>query len=158
MKLWMYIMESLGIIGLVGLISYITWTKMALGAALSLLGAFFPELHIKEGGKGEGTIDIGKVKVVFRGGLRFVVVIAGLVLIVGAVLDGHQGYKQNQIENEIKTVEKFDALMLEAQREAKENDNRTTTSTGDDIDKIINKIRMKIELREKNLREQIKED
>ncbi len=96
-KVIIYILELIGIGGLIGLMAYISWTKMALGASLSLLGAFFPELQAKEESPGQGTINAGKVKVVFRGGLRFVVVVSGMILIVGAVLDGHDSYKQKKV-------------------------------------------------------------
>ena len=95
-----YLCELVGVGGLIGLVAYISWTKMALGSALSLLGAFFPELHMKREGTGEGKIDAGNIKVVFRGGLRFVVVVAGLVLIVGAVLDGHEGFQDKLLTHE----------------------------------------------------------
>jgi len=149
-----YLLELLGIGGLVGLLAYITWTKMALGSALSLLGAFFPELHAKESEQGEGTIDAGKVKVVFRGGLRFVVVISGLVLIVGAVLDGHEKYKEEKARDEISRLNNYDSILTDFEKSSDTNGK----VRDEEIRAIIMYIINQNERRERELKKVIKDE
>lgn len=97
MKLIDFIFELVGLGGLVLVISYITWTKMLLGSVITLVGAFFPEMRSKEKQHGEGEINAGNFRVVFSGGLRFAVVIAGIILIIGSVVDGFQGAAKENI-------------------------------------------------------------
>lgn len=132
-KAILYLMELVGVGGLLGLLGFITWTKMGLGAALSLLGAFFPELHVKNNEQGEGKIDAGKVSVVFRGGLRFVVVVAGLVLIVGSVLDGHEGFKEAQAKELDAKVNLYENLLTKI----KPQDNEPDKNSQEEVRKII---------------------
>ena len=95
-RLLTHILELLGIGGLVWLLAFIPWTKMALGGALALLGAFFPTIteHSRTSVE-QGHITWSKLLIKFRGTVRFAVVVAGIVLIVGAVLDGYEGRERN---------------------------------------------------------------
>lgn len=89
----LYMMELLGLIGMIGIMSYIAWTKMLLGAALSMVGAFFPRIQGHDAtDRGSGKINMHKIAISMVGGVRVLVVIGGIILIVGAVLDGHTGY------------------------------------------------------------------
>lgn len=69
----------------------VSWTKMTFGGLLALFGAFFPKNQEENNEKGEAKISSGKISIALKGGVRFAVVIAGLVLIVGAVYDGVKG-------------------------------------------------------------------
>ncbi|MGL6313088.1 hypothetical protein [Vibrio sp. WXL103] len=108
-----YIIEVLGLVSAVGLISYISWTKMILGSALALLGAFFPEINRKTEEEGQAQVQVGKINVSFRGGLRFAVVVAGIILIVGSLGDGVDNMVDDRIESfkssETTNRDKFDA-------------------------------------------------
>lgn len=87
-----FLLELVGLGALMSLLAFVTWTKMALGAILALAGAYFPTLRKREDVPGSAQINLQKIAVQLRGGARFAVVIAGLVLIIGAMLDGHEGY------------------------------------------------------------------
>jgi hypothetical protein len=69
----------------------VSWTKMTFGGLLALLGALFPKNQEEKNDEGEAKISSGKISIALKGGARFAVVIAGLVLIVGAVYDGVKG-------------------------------------------------------------------
>lgn len=96
----MYLLELIGVGGIVGLMAFIPWTKMALGGALTFLGAFFPSLKDeRQATTGDGQLTWQKIILKFRGGIRFGVVMGGVVLLVGAVLEGHEGFtKKKEIE------------------------------------------------------------
>jgi hypothetical protein len=60
---------------------------------LSIVGAFFPQvrgLNRPQKDAGEGSATFGNISVVVRGGARFAVVVAGILLIVGGILKGVQ--------------------------------------------------------------------
>jgi hypothetical protein len=102
-----FLLELLGVAGLVSLLAYITWTKMALGAVLTLLGAFFPSLKdARQKLAGEGQVSWRGFLLKINGGIRFLVVIGGIILLIGAVLDGHEGYvKESRFLAEKSAVE-----------------------------------------------------
>jgi hypothetical protein len=112
-QIWLYILELLGLLGILGIIAFISWTKMLLGAALTAIGAFFPQLNLRSPEKGEGRIESHRFKVILKGTLRFGVVFAGLVLVVGAVLDGHTGLQKfnSDIKNPDIETKKTDAAL-----------------------------------------------
>jgi uridylate kinase len=91
-----YFCELLGLGSLLLIIKFIPFSKSVMGVVLSLTGAFFPELNKGKKERGEGTIDAGKIKVILKGGVRFAVVMGGLVLIVGAVLEGYGDYQKKK--------------------------------------------------------------
>jgi hypothetical protein len=93
-QIWLYILELLGLLGILSIIAFISWTKMLLGAALTAIWAFFPQLKSRSSEKGEGRIESHNFKATLKGTLRFGVIFAGLVLVVGAVLDGHTGLQK----------------------------------------------------------------
>ena len=71
-RIVLYLLELIGLGGLLVFITFIKWTNVALGAVLSIVGAFFPQvrrLRTQAGeGAGEGSTTFGKVSVVVRGG------------------------------------------------------------------------------------------
>jgi hypothetical protein len=92
-RVLLYLLELIGVGGIIGLMAFIPWTKMALGGALAFLGAFFPSLKdARQSQSGDGQLTWRKVAVKFSGGVRFAVVMGGIVLLVGAVLEGHDGF------------------------------------------------------------------
>lgn len=96
-KALLYLLELLGVAGIVGLIAFIPWTKMALGATLSFLGAFFPTIKAANP-QGEGEVSLKNFVARFSGGIRVGVVLGGVILIVGALLDGYEEKERNDKE------------------------------------------------------------
>jgi hypothetical protein len=91
-----YLLELGGVGGIVSLIAFIPWTKFALGSALAVVGAFFPQLNASRNlEKGSAQITAWNMLIKLSGSLRFAVVIAGLLILIGAISDGHEGYLQN---------------------------------------------------------------
>jgi hypothetical protein len=97
-----FILELAGLGGLIALLAYVTWTKIVFGGVLALIGAFFPavRVHSKKTAPDPetGNIRIGSrgFSVAARGTLRALVVLAGIVVITGAVLDGAREERQNR--------------------------------------------------------------
>lgn len=83
----MYLLNLLGVSGIVGLIAFIPFSKMVLGVIVIFLGAFFPIPNGQNNG-GEIIIRLKKLILKFRGGIRLLVVTAGIILVVGAMADG----------------------------------------------------------------------
>ncbi len=94
------ILELLGLFGIVGILAFVSWTKMLLGALMTTIGAFFPNFRRGESDHGHGTISVWGMKAALRGSLRFGVVFGGIVLIIGAILDGHTGWKKAHEQEE----------------------------------------------------------
>jgi hypothetical protein len=78
----------------IGTISFIPWTKMTLGAALTVIGAFFPTKN-QGNDRGEATITMFGSKITIRGAARFGVIVGGILLILGSIFDGYNGYTKN---------------------------------------------------------------
>jgi hypothetical protein len=92
-----YLLELIGLFGLIGIVAFISWTKMILGAVLSLVGAFFPRVGGRDSAdRGSGEINIQQIAIRMIGGVRVLVVIGGIILIVGSILDGHEGYVRDR--------------------------------------------------------------
>jgi hypothetical protein len=91
MKVLQYLLEIWGLGAIMALMVYLPWTKLALGGVLTVLGAFFPDLRGRKNLQ-EGTAQVRFANVLLNvsGGLRYAVVIAGIVVLIGAVADGHQ--------------------------------------------------------------------
>ncbi len=66
----------------------VSWTKIMLGGFLCLIGAFFPRGKVDQEKEGKAKISFGKLSFELRGGVRFAVVIAGIILIFVSVYDG----------------------------------------------------------------------
>ncbi len=98
-RILMYLLELVGVAGIVGLLVFIPWTKMALGAALTFLGAFFPTVRPTQT-SGGGEVRWHRVLARFSGGIRVGVVLGGLVLLIGAVLAGVDGKRTADDEKE----------------------------------------------------------
>jgi hypothetical protein len=69
MRGFIYFLELLGIAGITGLLAFIPWTKMALGAVLAFLGASYPTLRVVPT-EGQGEIQWKHVIAKFSGGLE----------------------------------------------------------------------------------------
>lgn len=88
-KLLLYLSE-LGATGFFVLsFAFISWTKVALGAALVVVGAFFPH-STSDKASGSGAIKIAGIFITLRGSLRVGVVIAGLALIVDEGIEANE--------------------------------------------------------------------
>jgi hypothetical protein len=71
---------------ILAILSYLSWTKMTLGAALAVIGAFFPEKG-KKGADGSASIRLFGAVITIAGAARFAVTIGGIILIIGSVFD-----------------------------------------------------------------------
>ena len=87
MRIVFYLLEMIGVVGIVGLLAFIPLTKVALGAALACIGAFFPTIRPVQV-TGDGEVRVSRFRARFRGGVRIGVILGGLILLVGAVLTG----------------------------------------------------------------------
>jgi hypothetical protein len=90
MKTLLFAMELIGFLGVFLSFSILTWTKLTLGGALSFLGVFFPSRagDGNENKDNKAAIRLGPIAVDFQGGLRFALVVAGIVLLIGGVNQG----------------------------------------------------------------------
>lgn len=101
-----------------GAISFMSWTKMTLGAALSVIGAFFPanKRNKNNNTNGIGAIKILGAEVTFSGAARYAVIVGGILLILGSIFDGASLYASNKTEfsertlNDIPTTKDLDKL------------------------------------------------
>jgi len=111
-------LEWLGLAGLAGLAAFIPWTKLGLGAAFTMLAAFFPNAQQSQRPAVEtsesetsGSNKMKSTRSVARDALRLGLVVVGITFIVGAVSDGHQNYvmdsKINQPLNEAKAASRL---------------------------------------------------
>ena len=95
-----WLLEMIGLGGLVLLLSYIKWVHLIFGGVLALLGAFFPAVRVPSRRSvikpetGDVQIKFDRVAVVARGTLRALVVIAGIVVIVGSIVEGYKSHEQ----------------------------------------------------------------
>jgi hypothetical protein len=87
-------LELIGLGGLITLLVFVKWTNVILGSVLSLIGAFFPQLRSNRAGAGEAKTTFGKISVAFQGSLRYGVVIAGIILIIGGIVSGFQDWQR----------------------------------------------------------------
>lgn len=92
-KALLFLMTEFGFLTvIVGIISGITWTKMTLGAALSVIGAFFPSHNRENPEGGHASITLFGNHVTFKGAARFAVIVSGILLILGALFDSVSVY------------------------------------------------------------------
>ncbi|MEH2517180.1 hypothetical protein V1279_002753 [Bradyrhizobium sp. AZCC 1610] len=86
--------DAIGILGLLFAVPLITWTKMTLGSVLTIAGAYFNPLRNAANPRGgEATIKLGKFEITLSGGLRFVVVVAGLILVIASAIESVEPVK-----------------------------------------------------------------
>jgi hypothetical protein len=87
---WAYLIDLVSLTGFVGAIGFIPWTKMALGGALTVLGAFYPNRkEPRQPQEGSGHLEFFGVSISLKGGIRFAVVFAGILLVAGSVVEGY---------------------------------------------------------------------
>jgi hypothetical protein len=86
-----WLLELLGLGGVLAAVAYISWTKMTLGCAIALIGAFFPKTR-SDGAKGSGELHTKGTRAVFKGSLRVGLVLAGIVLLIGSLADSEDRY------------------------------------------------------------------
>jgi hypothetical protein len=88
------IFEFVGLSGIIGMLAFITWTKVALGGVLTVTGAFYPTFRGRPAAAEKGQAKVGwkGLSAQFAGTLRFAVIVAGIILIVGGIGDGHEKY------------------------------------------------------------------
>ena len=89
------LLEMLGLSGILFLLHFIPWTKMTLGAGLTLAGAFWPRQRQSANpthSEGQFEAKAKEWSLSARGSLRFLVVLSGMILIVGSVADGARNF------------------------------------------------------------------
>jgi hypothetical protein len=77
-----YLLELAAAGGLLFFFAFVSWTKLALGAALTAAGAFFPHAGYDKT-SAKGTLKVMGANVTLVGSLRVAVAIGGVVLLVG---------------------------------------------------------------------------
>lgn len=93
------VMEYAGVIALVGLFVFVPITKMVLGAVLTVVGAFFPRVESSsKNDEGKGKLSLFKIAVTLSGGVRFGVIFAGVILLIGSILEGYKNYDARKTE------------------------------------------------------------
>jgi hypothetical protein len=105
-RVGMYLLQLVGLVGILGLVSYISWTKMVLGAVLTIIGALFPQ-GTSDVQSGQGTLKFAKASVVLKGSLRIGIVLGGIILLIGAVLDGYEGYKEKNQQRALGGIDRL---------------------------------------------------
>ncbi|WP_041654715.1 hypothetical protein [Marinobacter nauticus] len=97
------ILEFIGLAGIIGLIAYINWTKIALGAVMAAIGAFFPDFRRLEVGEeqehGAAKLIMLGAKFTINGTARFGVVLVGIILVIGGATEG---VNPREIEQDIR--------------------------------------------------------
>src|SRR5262245_28096722 len=100
-----------------------SWTKLTMGGLLTLAGAFFPTPgRWNKGADGSGTVKAGPVSVAIKGGVRFAVVVSGIVVLVSAAFEGIQNPEFAKTAKKLyldKATKKFhlDRLIAEAAKQ-----------------------------------------
>ena len=88
-----YLLELAAAGGLIFVFAFVSWTKVALGAALTMAGVFFPH-STSDKASGTGSLKLAGVNITLRGSLRVGVLLAGLVIIgyegIGAKLQSEK--------------------------------------------------------------------
>ncbi|MEQ1953188.1 hypothetical protein [Mesorhizobium sp. CN2-181] len=73
-------------------LAFVSWTKMTLGAVLTFVGAFFPNLKQGNEGESRATIKLLGAEISFSGVVKFGVIVGGVILIIGSVVEGASTY------------------------------------------------------------------
>jgi len=85
------LVELLTLGGLLSYFSFVAVTKLLTGVSLTLIGAFLPQLKPKTDDAGGTTeIKIGTISVKIDGGIRFCLIVAGIVVLIWGISDGPQ--------------------------------------------------------------------
>jgi hypothetical protein len=91
-----FLIELVGVGGVAALLVFVTWTKVLLGAFLAFLGAFFPSLKdSRQQVHADAHISFRQLVLKVTGSVRVAVIAGGLILIVGGLIDAHDGYPRN---------------------------------------------------------------
>ena len=93
MKDLQLLLAVVGLGGLVALLAFVPIKKAALGCILSAVGALFPQLNLAppKAEKGSGSISLGNfLRMSLNGSPRVLLVLAGIVLIAGSILEAHE--------------------------------------------------------------------
>ncbi|MDD5754562.1 MAG: hypothetical protein PHN45_07415 [Methylococcales bacterium] len=80
------IFRYIGLSGVLMFLKGVSWTKMTLGSFLAIIGTLYPgqEKENKEI-SGETKISWRGFSIFLKGGLRFALVVGGVILIIGSV-------------------------------------------------------------------------
>lgn len=70
-------------------ISAVSWTKMTFGGFLACVGALYPKFGSGKESTGEANIRISKVSILLKGGIRYCVVVCGVVLVIFSAIEGY---------------------------------------------------------------------
>ena len=94
-----YLIEFISVSGIIVLFAFIPWTKFTLGLALAIAGAFLPSMkEARQNKNASGEITFQNMVMKFNGGIRIAVVMGGLIVLTGAMIDAKKEYVDNQPE------------------------------------------------------------
>jgi hypothetical protein len=95
MKNFQFWFDGFSVLGIFWSFSFLTWTKLTLGAGLAFLGAFFRNDWGKNANPdgGKATIKFGSINIGLNGGLRFAVIVVGLVIVTSSYADVWENVK-----------------------------------------------------------------
>lgn len=88
-------LEYFGVFAFAGLLVFVPLTKLAMGSLLTFGEAFLPNVgSTQKDSSATGRAEVKMWQVLFKlsGTLRFAVIVGGLILLVGAILEGHENY------------------------------------------------------------------
>src|SRR5262245_32322686 len=98
-----FLIELIPVLATAGYLGYISVPKMAVGALLTFLGAFYPSMKdARQSKEGTGQLSWKQITIKFSGGIRFLVVIAGMIVLVGATFEGYSNLEGNNRAQEAK--------------------------------------------------------
>lgn len=102
-----HIEEAFRYFKLMGVLYYIksiSWSKMLIGSSISIIGALYPTQETSK--DNTSSVQISKFKIYFKGSLKFALIIAGIIIIISAAIDGFkekEKYERQEMEEHKKS-------------------------------------------------------
>jgi len=129
-----YLLELGAVSGLLLFITFVSWTKLALGSVLTVAGAFLPQ-GTADALNGRGKLKLLGVEITLSGVLRIGVVIGGLALITGEAVNGFSK------ASEYKEKSNDSAEILKTLSDTRISDSMTVDEIDNKMDEMINSLR-----------------
>lgn len=110
-----YIEEIFKYFKLMGVLYYIksvSWSKILIGSSMSIIGALYPTQETNK--DNTSSVQISKFKIYFKGSLKFALIIAGIIIIISAAIDGFKDKKELE-KQELKKQEKSTLPIIKKQ-------------------------------------------
>lgn len=93
-----YTLQWAGLTAVIGFIAFIPLPQATLGVVVTLLAVYYPTMKYPKGSVGTGEVSAWGLRATFRGGIKFALAIVGILLVVGAVLEGNEGKLKRERE------------------------------------------------------------